>query len=601
MARKLSQLTNLLIATGMALSLYTPSIVYAQDEDIVEEYKRYNPPPPPPPPTSESHAQGEEGSTAPPELSESINQSQSQTQSEEGANASTNKAPTDASEGDSAQQKNGDQQAQNTPDNANSEGDEDDEEKGILDKSFKPLITPELKQDINQQVSDQLQALREETKNQVGALQKQFSDKLPDLIKKIPIDEKYHDVINENLNKWLPGLADKANELIDPAAAAIAEEVTVRVGLELDSIPVEPGSTQNSMYYGMHAGRDTGVWRDNLDSENELRGHVLGGFGGYAWFYRSNIFFAAEGFYNYSTAVYQTTYYTYRNGYNLGASGLAGYQLYRGILYFRGGPVVGGFSREMPVADGFTFTRSIFGFQAGMGYDMNITRKYRFRGEYNYSKYVPISITYNGETRTYVPSGGMYTFGVSYHFSGLSHPKEHLYPLKLDRPYFGAYLDIPTHFHRKTSDNVPGLSIAKDTRLFHGLLGGAHIGYSWLLGRRYYLGTEGIAELTDRKFWTVKNDSDVYRNTMNFGGSILPGYLFNPSNLLYVRFGMVYGKFEGFQDNTITDSRLAWHKGFGFETTLTRSISLRAEYASVKFKNFEPPDEHFLVGLNYRI
>lgn len=574
MARNLSQIARILIISGITLSLSGPSMAYAQSKEVIEEYKRHHPPPPPPPPPNVASASDEEQETVKPPESAPESGSEEVSQAE-------NSDPLDDAK---------DQQEE-----------EDDEETGVLDKSFKPLMTPELKSDLNQKVSDQLDALREETKNQVDALSNQFKDKLPDLLKKIPIDGKYHSVIQDNLNKWLPGLADKANELIDPTAAAITEEVTVRVGLELDSIPVEPGSTQNSLYYGFQAGRNTGSWRDNLDTENELRGHVVGVFGGYAWFYRSNIFFGSEGFYNYSSAVYQSANDTYRNAYNLGVSGLAGYQLYRGILYFRGGALVGGFSREMDDSDGFTFTRSIFGAQAGIGYNMNITRKYRFRGEYNYSKYLPVSITYLGETRNYVPSGGTYTFGVSYHFSGLSHPKEHLYPLKLDKPYFGAYLDIPTHFHRKTSDNIPGLAHAKDTRIFNGVLGGAHLGYSWLLGQRYYLGAEGIAELTDRKFWTVHNNGDVYRNTMNFGGSILPGYLFNPSNLIYLRAGMVYGRFEGYQDNTINDSRLGWHKGFGFESTLTRSISLRAEYSAIKFKSFEPPDEHFLIGLNYRV
>ena len=218
MARKLSRITQVLIASGIALFFLPSSFVHAESDEQIETYKRYHPAPEPKPPAAQTETQSSESSTEAPNPT-----------------PSDSHVPAQAAESEPS-----DEGQAGDDENAEQEEGKEGKEEGFLDKSFKPLITPELKSDVNQQVSDQLQSLREETKKQVGNLENQFRDKLPDLIKKIPIDEEYQNVINENLNKWLPGLSDKANQLIDPAAAAITQEVTVRVGAELDSIPVEP-------------------------------------------------------------------------------------------------------------------------------------------------------------------------------------------------------------------------------------------------------------------------------------------------------------------------------------------------------------------------
>lgn len=137
-----------------------------------------------------------------------------------------------------------------------------------------------------------------------------------------------------------------------------------------------------------------------------------------------------------------------------------------------------------------------------------------------------------------------------------------------------------------------------------GASGTLYIGYGMNLNN-FYLGFEANAEFNNI---TVENETTVSVDPLfdgnlgiletelsvkdSVGLSILPGYRFTDNSLFYTRLGIIWGRITSEVDgvsgeNNDSFTKLGGQVGLGMEYSLTRQLSVRAEYVYTWYQSVD--------------
>lgn len=137
-------------------------------------------------------------------------------------------------------------------------------------------------------------------------------------------------------------------------------------------------------------------------------------------------------------------------------------------------------------------------------------------------------------------------------------------------------------------------TLEKNTGIY-GFAAGIHVGYGYTFSDLLYLGAEAYANKQDVDFTRISSvfsasntDSSVSSEIGNsFGISILPGYHFSGSSLVYLRLGLNYAELSSLNNLTNATNydiyKPAPEIGFGVREALTQNLSLALEYDWLKY------------------
>ncbi len=173
-------------------------------------------------------------------------------------------------------------------------------------------------------------------------------------------------------------------------------------------------------------------------------------------------------------------------------------------------------------------------------------------------------------------------------------------------PYVGAAIgmdnyEIQAHDFIYEGTNFDGLSANGPAVSLYG-------GYDYAFGPKGFVGIEAALDLSGAEFSVSDSESAAKlkaKESYSLAGRL--GGMINESTGLYGRLGWVNTKFKS-TDGDYSDSgnESGWLYGFGIETALKTSTTLRAEYNIVDYgdvgadKVLTAKNGQFKVGLSYR-
>src|SRR3990167_2034490 len=126
------------------------------------------------------------------------------------------------------------------------------------------------------------------------------------------------------------------------------------------------------------------------------------------------------------------------------------------------------------------------------------------------------------------------------------------------------------------------------------------VGAGLTVNHLLYLGGELFA---NRQFLTIKNGSNNtsdLRPKYEWGGSVLPGIVFDPRALGYGRLGLVSARFAD-----LNQIQTGVQAGIGIEVRLMPMFYLAGEYTFTRFRHLDgvdgtPFSDQYSVGITYR-
>ncbi|MCH9643623.1 MAG: porin family protein [Gammaproteobacteria bacterium] len=190
-----------------------------------------------------------------------------------------------------------------------------------------------------------------------------------------------------------------------------------------------------NIYIGLRASRDmTQVKQHVLDTDDdESWPHLADGYSGgvalgYSRILYQHFYYALEGFYNLSSAVFDFQHqtvarnYQIREKYNYGLSFLPGYNFNASsVVFMRLGWIAAKFEKNGGVAAGGNvgpnFKETENGFETGVGFETAICKNTSIVGEYDYATYNDIKNTSGSTEFKYYPSSNLFTLGLNVRFS----------------------------------------------------------------------------------------------------------------------------------------------------------------------------------------
>lgn len=309
------------------------------------------------------------------------------------------------------------------------------------------------------------------------------------------------------------------------------------------------------------------------------------------------------------------------------------------------------------------YSEQLTGYTAGLGVSTKLGAHMTLRGEFDdtfYPSFTISSVTAPTTTYKLYPVSQQFILGLTYHFdsdapvigpytvlpSTINSALYYTYTmnkvkriLSLDGVYFGASGGISsmtfvqkqmTFVTNGTSSPTPAtqyqnLDIGAFSPALH-----AYAGYGATLSPHFYLGLEG--EFTFSNLRSETRNTALAKNweidkSFDAGVSIVPGYLINHSNLLYLNIGFIVGQFSrtgnymsGLNFKQIRPGAIL---GGGYEFAITPHLSIRTEYDFKVFEgiskdtrtnevingtsqpvkvsaNYSPTSNTFAMGVNYR-
>ncbi|MBA3660221.1 MAG: outer membrane beta-barrel protein [Gammaproteobacteria bacterium] len=164
--------------------------------------------------------------------------------------------------------------------------------------------------------------------------------------------------------------------------------------------------------------------------------------------------------------------------------------------------------------------------------------------------------------------------------------------------YFGGSVGPQSiNFQQKSNILQPGNFNAKDTTNLSGtgLFGSLFGGYGWVKNT-FYLAGEVNADLSSTDFKSSNKEflhksfaHTAYKIQHSFGFGFLPGYLYTPATLLYVRLGYLNSNIK----ISTTDVSLAnidknlngVRYGLGINQSFTKHLGARMEYSHANYQS----------------
>ncbi|OGV50973.1 MAG: hypothetical protein A3F46_08020 [Legionellales bacterium RIFCSPHIGHO2_12_FULL_42_9] len=134
---------------------------------------------------------------------------------------------------------------------------------------------------------------------------------------------------------------------------------------------------------------------------------------------------------------------------------------------------------------------------------------------------------------------------------------------------------------------------------YKGVEGTLSLGFGGLLAPKWYLAIEGFVA-DNASVNNYSNAGNSAKTTLNFGGSLIPGFMITDSLLGYIRASIIGTNFSNQNVN-----QTGWQLGLGGETVLCNDWSLRVEYIYSSYSSAvdgigNPKADQMNFGIVYR-
>lgn len=296
-------------------------------------------------------------------------------------------------------------------------------------------------------------------------------------------------------------------------------------------------------------------------------------------------------------------------------------------LFMRAGAVWGkiGFDNGIPASQ-INYTRDHqLGWDGGIGYSVPISQQIVLRAEYNVIGFSSIKKNYIVDDVAVrdnnKPMSEQFVIGLSYFLGPIQNLVDDRLSLATNGFYMVADLaravgNVQFDANSQNSNNDNTINNATE-----GFAVDGGIGAGFLIPHNAYIGFEGDAayNLINQSF---SNNGTTYKvkYQASLSAAVLPGYFISPGNLIYIRAGVAFTRFNRTGDTSTTagtnfTNEKKWREGLiygvGFESYIRQNVSLRLEYDRTQYQKFtitnssidytyHLSDNQFKIGLVYR-
>ncbi|MDF2941057.1 MAG: hypothetical protein K0R66_1699 [Gammaproteobacteria bacterium] len=244
------------------------------------------------------------------------------------------------------------------------------------------------------------------------------------------------------------------------------------------------------------------------------------------------------------------------------------------------------------------------GVDLGLGFRHSLTQNLSLALEYDWIYYYNAISHYTyGFSSSNLFSQNMFMLSLDYQLDQIGQNTSSRPSLQLTGPYAGVNFGVKSQ-RLDVNNNIQSTDWSSD-----GIAERLKLGYNYQVNSWFDIGTEAFTEFS-QGLGAQLLGTTINKEGTGYGLSILPGYIMDPSDLLFTRIGLMRTDFEGLphMSPTYNDSALGYQFGVGFETALTHALSLVIEYDYTVYQTITVPnspnsfsyfDNLFSLGLNY--
>ncbi|MDF2529895.1 MAG: hypothetical protein K0Q57_775 [Gammaproteobacteria bacterium] len=399
-----------------------------------------------------------------------------------------------------------------------------------------------------------------------------------------------------------------------------ASQVTAQQNAAINQAVNQVTNVGDGLSVGVQAGFSQGVARSNLNisakdvQTRSVEGPITGVNAIYGHSFANQFYLGAEAYFN-----YENSWQDYANaqvaswdtqtkiGNNFGFDILPGYHLDpNSLLFAKLGINYANLSIDNynNVHSPNPYNATSPGVDLGLGFRHSLTQNLSLALEYDWIYYYSAMNHYTyGYPSSNIFSQNLFMLSLDYQLDQIGQNSSSRPSLQLTGPYAGA------NFGMKAQRLQVNNSIQPTEWSSDGIAERLKLGYNYQVNSWFDIGTEAFTEFT-QGIGAQLLGTTINKEGTGYGLSILPGYIMDPSDLLFTRLGLVRTNFEGLQhmSPTYSESTLGYQFGIGFETALTQALSLVIEYDYTAYKAITVPnsansysyfDNLFSLGLNY--
>jgi opacity protein-like surface antigen len=355
---------------------------------------------------------------------------------------------------------------------------------------------------------------------------------------------------------------------------------------------------------------DLNVTRKDVQTRS-LEGPLAGINATYGYTFANQFYLGAEAYFNYENSWQDYTNPTFSNwtterkiGNNFGFDLLPGYHLdQNSLLYAKLGINYADLQiTNITPSSSNPYSATLPGIDLGLGFRHALTQNLSLALEYDWMYYYnEINHYAFGFPSTTIFSQNIFELSLNYQLDQIDQNASSRPSLQLTSPYIGATIGSKAQRYESSSNGV------SDEWSSNGIAERLKLGYQYQVNSWFDIGAEAFTEFT-QGIGAQLLGTTVNKENTGYGLSILPGYIMDPSDLLFTRLGLVRTQFEGLLhlSPTYSENVTGYQFGIGFESALTQSLSLVLEYDYTVYKGFQIShtefnyfDNLFSLGLNY--
>jgi len=281
------------------------------------------------------------------------------------------------------------------------------------------------------------------------------------------------------------------------------------------------------------------------------------------------------------------------------------------VLYLRGMAMRTEFhayyAQNDPSLDAYDETEEVSGTRLGIGVDIPSGDNLFIRIEYAYSNYKLYDVSYSSTDGTsnevFNDEENLARLGLGWKFGSSGQAASGVAADPVSGFYAGAQVGPATLESRLSGYHIDGGSTTPKSFVGdfsdQGWAPGAFFGYGFNL-ERWYLGVELEASTSDVRWEHIREqpggggrDFSVEKKS-DYGGSLRAGYSFRNATMLYVRAGMVRGRFNTTYNKGVstgqfidrTDTLSGVRTGFGAEIPVSDATFLRFDFTHTIYESF---------------
>ncbi len=355
----------------------------------------------------------------------------------------------------------------------------------------------------------------------------------------------------------------------------------------------------------------------------ETRGVGLGGLAGlhlgYGYSFHNQVYLGARAYGNFERVKYISTEQdpntTFQIGNNYGFVFLPGYHLSPSNLVYGKLGYNRAYLNFVAGTGGSSWQNSAdygFGFKQALSDNLSLGLEYDWL--YYHKPLAANTVMGISGSTTANYSQKWYLLSLDYQLGSIKDRSSHQPELRFTGPYLGFNAGVRTQALR--DEWTDGNPESNDIFQANGTFESIKVGYGYQMSPWFYLGAEIFAG-SAQQVEPVQFNSAFNKEKQSLGASLLPGYIIDESNLLFMRIGYIRTGFQGLVNsgNGSIYSKQAngVELGLGYEAALIQALSLVIEYDYNRYaeiKGFNPTasitnnytiqDNMMSLGLNYR-